>query len=358
KQKGTDSGNYQRNARRAIEEWVDWLADLGRRTHRRLMVRLVKGAYWDTEIKLAQEKGLDDYPVFTRKANTDVSYLACARRLLAHRDVIYPQFATHNAHTVAAVYALAGDREGYELQRLHGMGEALYEHVLGEDKLDIPVRIYAPVGSHEDLLPYLVRRLLENGANSSFVNRLIDDRTPIDAIIADPVEQVRQRPSKRHPKIPLPRYILGEQRLNSWGVDLSDIVELQRLDASMSAAAAEQWHCAPIISGRSERGEPLAVVDPSHTERTIGTVIHANREQCGRAMTRAARAQPEWDARPAHERAALLEAMAEQLEHNELQLHGRGVFVCISPWNFPLAIFTGQVAAALVAGNSVIAKPA
>jgi len=392
---------------------VDWLADLGRRTRRRLMVRLVKGAYWDTEIKLAQEKGLDDYPVFTRKANTDVSYLACARRMLANRDVIYPQFATHNAHTVAAVYDFAGDRAGYEFQRLHGMGEALYEQILGEEKLDIPVRIYAPVGSHEDLLPYLVRRLLENGANSSFVNRLIDDRTPIDEIVADPVERVRSRSRKRHPHIPLPRYILGSQRLNSQGVDLSDVNELQRLDEAMSAAAAEHWHCAPIIDGRVERGEAESVVDPSHTGRTIGTVVNANAEQCARVMERAARAQPAWDATPAEERAALLDAMAERLEHNmgyfmaiasreggkslddgvaevreaadfcryyaaqaradfaqphelpgptgernRLTLHGRGVFVCISPWNFPLAIFTGQVAAALVAGNSVIAKPA
>ncbi len=392
---------------------VDWLADLGRRTHRRLMVRLVKGAYWDTEIKLAQEKGLEDYPVFTRKANTDVSYLACARRLLANRDAIYPQFATHNAHTVAAVYDFAGDREGYEFQRLHGMGEALYEQILGAEQLDVPVRIYAPVGSHEDLLPYLVRRLLENGANSSFVNRLIDDRTPIDEIVADPVEHVRERPRKRHPHIPLPRYILGSQRLNSQGVDLSDVDELQRLDKAMSAAASEHWHCAPIIDGRVERGEAESVVDPSNTERIIGSVVNATRSQCARAMQQATRAQPDWDATPAGDRAAVLDAMAERLEHNmgyfmaiasreggkslgdgvaevreaadfcryyaararadfaqpqelpgptgehnRLTLHGRGVFVCISPWNFPLAIFTGQIAAALVAGNSVIAKPA
>ncbi|MDZ7749261.1 MAG: bifunctional proline dehydrogenase/L-glutamate gamma-semialdehyde dehydrogenase PutA [Halofilum sp. (in: g-proteobacteria)] len=184
---------------------IDWLADVARQARRRFMIRLVKGAYWDTEVKLAQEKGLDDYPVFTRKANTDVSYLACARRLLANRDVFYPQFATHNAHTVAVVHDFAGDREGYEFQRLHGMGEALYEQVVGREKLDVPVRIYAPVGSHEDLLPYLVRRLLENGANSSFVNRLVDDRAPIDEIVADPIERVRARPSKRHPRIPLPR---------------------------------------------------------------------------------------------------------------------------------------------------------
>ena len=392
---------------------IDWLADLGRRNRRRLLVRLVKGAYWDTEVKLAQQRGLEDYPVFTRKSNTDVSYLACARRLLANRDVFYPQFATHNAHTVAAVCAFAGDREGFEFQRLHGMGEALYNQVLGDDKLAVPVRIYAPVGSHEDLLPYLVRRLLENGANSSFVNRLVDDRAPIDEIVRDPIEWVRSLDNKRHPSIPLPRYLLGPERLNSRGVDLSDIDELIRLDRAMDSAAEERWHCAPIIDGRVESGEPQTVLDPSDRRRAVGSLVNASAEQCDRAMARAADAQPDWDASPARERAACLDRMAEILERdmgrfmaiasreagknlvdgvaevreaadfcryyaararadfdgpqrlpgptgelNQVQLHGRGVFVCISPWNFPLAIFTGQVAAALVAGNSVIAKPA
>jgi len=392
---------------------IDWIAELGRRGRRRFMVRLVKGAYWDTEVKLAQQKGLDDYPVFTRKNNTDVSYLACARRLLANRDVIYPQFATHNAHTVAAIYDLAGDSSGYEFQRLHGMGEALYEQVLGAQKLDVPVRIYAPVGSYEDLLPYLVRRLLENGANSSFVNRLVDDRTPVDEIVADPIERVRGLASKRHPQIPLPRDILRGDRLNAQGIDLSDVDALMGLNRAMSAAAGETWHCAPIIAGGVERGEAQPVVDPANTQSTVGTVVHATADQCARAMAHAARSQPAWDRTPATQRAACLDAMADHLEqhmghfmaiaareggktlddgvaevreaadfcryyaararedfaapmqlpgptgeHNQLALHGRGVFVCISPWNFPLAIFTGQVAAALVAGNSVIAKPA
>ncbi len=392
---------------------IDWLADLGRRSRRRLLVRLVKGAYWDTEIKLAQERGLEDYPVFTRKSNTDVSYLACARRMLADRDVFYPQFATHNAHTVAAVCSFAGDREGFEFQRLHGMGEALYNQVLGEEGLDIPVRIYAPVGSHEDLLPYLVRRLLENGANSSFVNRLIDDRAPIDEIVRDPIEWVRSLEHKRHARIPLPRYILGKQRLNSRGIDLSDINELEKLDRDMERAAKDGWHCAPIIGGRVELGEAQGVTDPSDRRRQVGTLVNATPEQCDQAMARARTAQPAWDNTPAGRRAAILERMAEILERdmgwfmaiasreagkglpdgvaevreaadfcryyaararaefdgpqrlpgptgelNQIELHGRGVFVCISPWNFPLAIFTGQIAAALVAGNAVIAKPA
>jgi len=392
---------------------IDWLADLARRSSRRLMIRLVKGAYWDTEVKLAQEKGLDDYPVFTRKSNTDVCYLACARRLLANRDAFYPQFATHNAHSVACIYEFAGNSDGYEFQRLHGMGEALYDQVVGADKLNIPTRIYAPVGSHEDLLPYLVRRLLENGANSSFVNRLVDDRAPIDEIVQDPIERVRALPKKRHGRIPLPRHLLGDERLNSKGVDLSDINELLHLDRAMEDAAREGWHCAPIIGGKVELGRAQPATDPSDRRRQVGTVVDATPEQCDKAMEIAAKAHSGWDWTPATERAACLERMADILERdmgrfmaiasreagknlidgvaevreaadfcryyaanarrdfsgptrlpgptgerNEIQLHGRGVFVCISPWNFPLAIFTGQVAAALAAGNCVIAKPA
>jgi len=391
---------------------IDWLADLAGRARRRFLVRLVKGAYWDTEVKLAQQRGLDDYPVFTRKANTDVSYLACAQRLLARRDVFYPQFATHNAHTVAAVCAFAGDRQGFEFQRLHGMGEALYHQVMAAEGPGIPCRIYAPVGSHEDLLPYLVRRLLENGANSSFVNRLIDDQAPIDEIVQDPIEQVRARRHKRHSRIPRPRYLLAD-RLNSRGLDLSDVEVLRELDETMAAAAKAGWHCAPILDGHEQAGEAETITDPADHRRTVGTLVNATAEQCDRAMARAAQAQPGWDATPAAERAAVLERMADLLErdmgpfmalaareagknlvdgvaevreaadfcryyarrartdfagardlpgptgeHNQLALHGRGVFVCISPWNFPLAIFTGQIAAALVAGNSVVAKPA
>jgi len=392
---------------------LDWLADLGRRARRRFMVRLVKGAYWDTEVKLAQEKGLDDYPVYTRKANTDVCYLACARRMLDNREVFYPQFATHNAHSVAAICELAGDRDGFEFQRLHGMGEALYEQIVGPEKLDIPTRIYAPVGSHEDLLPYLVRRLLENGANSSFVNRLVDDRAPIDEIVSDPIAQVRARRNKRHPRIPLPRNLFGKDRLNSRGIELTDINELIPLDRQMEKAAAEGWHCAPVIGGKVEVGEAQSATDPSDRRRQVGTVVDASPEQCERAMEIAAAMQPQWDATPASKRAECLERTADILERdmgrfmaiasreagknlkdgvaevreaadfcryyamraradfsepmplpgptgerNQIELHGRGVFVCISPWNFPLAIFTGQIAAALAAGNTVIAKPA
>ncbi|MEX2577062.1 MAG: bifunctional proline dehydrogenase/L-glutamate gamma-semialdehyde dehydrogenase PutA [Halofilum sp. (in: g-proteobacteria)] len=392
---------------------LDWLIDLAQRTGRRIPVRLVKGAYWDSEIKHAQVLGLDDYPVFTRKSNTDVSYLACARKLLAHRDVIYPQFATHNAHTVAAVCELAGDRDGFEFQRLHGMGEALHEQVIDSAGLGVPVRIYAPVGSHEDLLPYLVRRLLENGANSSFVNRLVDDRAPIDEIVVDPVERVRARSDQRHPRIPLPHDLYGDERRNSAGVDLSDVLSLLPLEAQMERAAARAWHCAPLIGGAAIEGEPSPVTDPADPGRQVGTVTETSEPQCDRAMAIAAEAQPRWDATPPAERAACLDRMADGLERarghfmalaareagkgladgiaevreaadfcryyatraraefseplelpgptgerNQLELHGRGVFVCISPWNFPLAIFTGQVAAALVAGNCVIAKPA
>ena len=210
---------------------IDWLSELAGRDKRRLMVRLVKGAYWDSEIKLAQEGGLDGYPVFTRKAATDVSYLACARRLLEDEDVFYPQFATHNAHTVAAIKEMAGNRGGYEFQRLHGMGEALYEQVIGSDKLNAPCRVYAPVGSHEDLLAYLVRRLLENGANTSFVNRIVDEKAPIDTIIADPVAKMRRVGKKPHPRIPLPIALYGAERPNARGIDLTDREQLARLSA-------------------------------------------------------------------------------------------------------------------------------
>src|SRR5204863_4479358 len=201
---------------------VDWLADVARRAKRRLMVRLVKGAYWDTEIKRAQERGLDGYPVFTRKLATDVSYLACAKQLFAAGSAFYPQFATHNAHTLAAILELAGGRTDWEFQRLHGMGEALYGEIVGADKMNRLCRVYAPVGSHEDLLAYLVRRLLENGANTSFVNRIVDEREPIDDIVADPIGQLARLPVKPHPRIPPPRDLFQPVRRNSLGLDLAD----------------------------------------------------------------------------------------------------------------------------------------
>jgi RHH-type proline utilization regulon transcriptional repressor/proline dehydrogenase/delta 1-pyrroline-5-carboxylate dehydrogenase len=392
---------------------IDWLADLAGRAGRRLMVRLVKGAYWDSEIKRAQERGLDGYPVYTRKVATDVSYLACASRLLTHGAALYPQFATHNAHTVAAVLEMAGNRRDYEFQRLHGMGEALYEQIVGPEHLDRPCRIYAPVGSHEDLLPYLVRRLLENGANTSFVNRIVDDKQPIDEIIADPTARLGQLPVKPHPRIPLPRDLYGPERENAAGLDLNDPTALTALREELAAALRRPWRGAPIIGGIEQTGAAEPVFDPSDRQRLIGEVVGTCALDINTALARAVRSAPAWDRTPAGERASLLEAAADFYEsrlaelmalivreggrtirdalsevreavdylryyavraradfagptplpgpageRNEIELRGRGVFACISPWNFPLAIFTGQIAAALAAGNAVVAKPA
>ncbi len=386
---------------------IGWLEDLARSTGRRLMVRLVKGAYWDSEIKRGQERGLDGYPVFTRKASTDVSYLACARRLLAARDAFYPMFATHNAHTVASVLEMAGNKEGYEFQRLHGMGEPLYHQVVGPE---MPVRIYAPVGSHEDLLAYLVRRLLENGANSSFVNRIQDEQVPVAAIVADPVARIAALPSKPHPGIPLPKALFGAERLNSDGIDLSDAAQTKPLLDHVTAE--HRWSAAPMVAGQGIDRLPAALHDPADRRRQLGHVVEAVPEDVDRALSAAIAGQRAWAVRPVAERAACLDRLGDLLEsernelvallvreagktipdalaevreavdfcryyaararadfepklmpgptgeRNELRLTGRGVFVCISPWNFPLAIFLGQVAAALVAGNAVIAKPA
>jgi RHH-type proline utilization regulon transcriptional repressor/proline dehydrogenase/delta 1-pyrroline-5-carboxylate dehydrogenase len=392
---------------------LDFLADLARRTGRRLMVRLVKGAYWDTEVKRAQERGLDAYPVFTRKPATDVNYLACARRMLAAGDAIYPMFATHNALSLAAIVEFAGNRTDFEFQRLHGMGEALYEQVVGSGKLDIPCRVYAPVGSHEDLLAYLVRRLLENGANSSFVNRLVDERAPIDEIVADPIAKLRGFASKPHPRIPLPAKLYGDARANSRGRDLADIPTLLDLQAALDRAEKRIITAAPIIGGVVRPGQPVPVTDPADRRREVGIVVNARAEDVAAAIGRGQRAQRAWDEAGAEPRAQCLDRAADLLEarladfmaliireggrtignaldevreavdccryyaqqaraqfngaeplpgptgeRNTYRLHGRGVFVCISPWNFPLAIFLGQIAAALAAGNAVIAKPA
>ena len=400
---------YQKRALPVIE----WLADLARRSGRRLMVRLVKGAYWDSEIKRTQELGLDGYPVYTRKVATDVSYLACARRLLAFGPIFYPQFATHNAHTVAALLEFAGERRDYEFQRLHGMGEALYEQIVGAERLDRPCRVYAPVGSHEDLLPYLVRRLLENGANTSFVNRLVDEAQPINAIVADPIAQLARLPVKPHPRIPLPRDLYGPARENSRGLDLDHAPVQAALRDGLAAALCQPRSAAPIIDGIEQPGAAEPVFDPSDRRRPVGMVVAAGPREIDRALGRALFSAPSWDRTPAAERAAVLEraadlyqnrmvelmaliireggrtipaalaeireavdylryyalrarvdfAASEPLpgptgERDEIALHGRGVFACISPWNFPLAIFTGQIAAALAAGNAVVAKPA
>jgi RHH-type proline utilization regulon transcriptional repressor/proline dehydrogenase/delta 1-pyrroline-5-carboxylate dehydrogenase len=391
---------------------VDWLADLARRSRRRLMVRLVKGAYWDSEVKRTQERGLDFYPVFTRKVATDVSYLACARRLLADRDAFYPQFATHNAHTAAAILELAGARLDWEFQRLHGMGEALYHEIIGRARTGLPCRVYAPVGGHEELLAYLVRRLLENGANTSFVNRIVDESQPIDAIVADPVARLAGLRAKPHPRIPLPSD-LHLPRKNSPGLDLTHPPALSALRAELTAACGRTWRAAPIVGGAEANGEAGPVFDPSDRRRQIGIVISARPEDLDHALEAARLAAPAWDQVGADERAKILDRAAdlfvehraamlapvireggrtipaalaewrEAIDHlryyahelhtgfgtplvlpgptgerNELAWHGRGVFACISPWNFPLAIFTGQVAAALAAGNAVVAKPA
>ncbi|MNK24582.1 Bifunctional protein PutA [compost metagenome] len=393
---------------------IDYLADLARRIGRRLQVRLVKGAYWDAEIKRAQIDGLPAYPVFTRKQNTDVSYLACTKRLFSHADALYPMFATHNAHTIAAVKAIAKGGQ-YEHQKLHGMGDDLYAEVVPADRLNVPCRVYAPVGSHEDLLPYLVRRLLENGANSSFVNRITDDAVAIDDLIRDPVEAVSSFASIPHPKIPLPVDLLRSQnhdRTNSMGVNLANDNDLRALAEQLNAAV-KPWQAAPLVPGATPTGALLNVTNPADTRQVVGQWQPADSATVQKALANAVVAQPAWNRTPAASRAAILEHAADQLEarmpefmalcvkeagkslpdgiaevreavdflryyakqareqfghaeklpsptgeSNELQLHGRGVFVCISPWNFPLAIFLGQVAAALAAGNSVIAKPA
>ncbi len=390
---------------------IDWLKNLAESQGRRLFVRLVKGAYWDTEIKMAQERGLDGYPVFTRKTSTDVSYLACAQRLLDAPKAFYAAFATHNAHTVSSIVTRAGNRPDFEFQRLHGMGEALFEQVVGD--AGHACRVYAPVGTHEDLLPYLVRRLLENGANSSFVNRIVDERQPISAIIADPVAATLRLESKPHPRIPLPANLYGAERRNSSGIDLTDPDGLQYLAARMEIGLREESRAAPLIGGRPLAGKSEPVTDPADRRRLVGSVINATPDHVEKALSRAARAQRDWNGIPAAERANCLDRAADLFEANhaalmalavreagktvedaiaevreavdflryyaararvdfataqnlpgptgeanEIALHGRGVFACISPWNFPLAIFTGQISAALVAGNAVIAKPA
>jgi RHH-type proline utilization regulon transcriptional repressor/proline dehydrogenase/delta 1-pyrroline-5-carboxylate dehydrogenase len=387
-----------------------WVVELARAHSRRIPVRLVKGAYWDTEIKRGQEAGIADYPVFTRKAGTDVSYIACARAMFAAGDAIYPQFATHNAHTLAVVETLAANRTDFEFQRLHGMGEALYDvfHDLKQPAArGIATRVYAPVGSHEDLLAYLVRRLLENGANTSFVNRLADEEAPIDDIVADPVATLSSLAPRRNPRIALPRDMLPDRK-NSQGFFWSDpAIAGPVLEEMKRSLASPQLAIANGASGAK------SVFDPSDRRRKVGEVVEAAPRHAKAALESAYRTAREWDALGGDARATILERAAdlyernrahlmalavreagktlptalgevreaadflryyakraraefqnaEQLpgptgEDNKLSLHGRGVFACIAPWNFPLAIFTGQVAGALAAGNAVLAKPA
>ncbi len=383
---------------------IDWLAAIANAHQRRFMIRLVKGAYWDTEIKRSQEEGLPAYPVFTRKASTDVSYLACAKKIAKNPDAFYAQFATHNAHTIAAIQEILPDLTAFEFQRLHGMGEALSEQVVAAGGA---CRVYAPVGSHEDLLAYLVRRLLENGANTSFVNRIVDVESPIEQIIADPCETVRGYTQIPHPKISLPLHLYGTERKNSCGIDLSSPINLAQLTSGVASCAG------PWMAGVDNGQASLKIQEPGNREKEVGIVYPTTPQQLNEALQTAKSAAPGWDATPAEERARILERAADLLEENRdelialcireagktlvdsipelreavdflryyavrarldfaapermpgptgevnnVSLHGRGVFACISPWNFPLAIFVGQVSAALAAGNAVIAKPA
>lgn len=392
---------------------LDWLIALSKINKKTIMVRLVKGAYWDYEIKQTQVFGLDDYPVFTRKYSTDVSYIACAKKMLEHRGHLYPQFGTHNAYCVATIMELAGTERGFEFQCLHGMGRPLYDQIVDQNKTPhYPCRIYAPVGTHKNLLGYLVRRLLENGANTSFINQLSQDNIPIENIIIDPVHYIGLLDHKPHPKIPLPRYIYKEW-LNAKSIDLSDPDHLTALEKAMHAAERKDWFACSLLDGKNcSETEKYPVTSPYDRTFIIGHACSARLEDVERAFTNAALAQPAWGERPVQERAKILEHAAELFEQrmpelitllvreggrcipdavsevretvdycryyamrackdftpldlpgptgesNQLILRPRGVIASISPWNFPLAIFTGQIVAALATGNAAIAKPA
>lgn len=376
---------------------IDWLYALAEKLDRKIMVRLVKGAYWDTEIKRAQVMGLEGYPVFTRKVNTDVSYLACARKLLDMRDRIYPQFATHNAHSASAVLHMAGnDRDGYEFQRLHGMGEGLHDSLRSQN--DTGCRIYAPVGAHRDLLAYLVRRLLENGANSSFVNQVYDKKIPPSMIVSDPISEVQELDQIANDKIPMPKDLFGEKRLNAKGWDITDPLEYAELDAARSKFASPHKWVFALDEALDAKGKVQKLINPAVPDDEVGQIANATPAAVEKAIKLAGKGQKAWGKKAPSDRAmalrkaadlyedhaaelfalasreagkSLLDGIAEVREAvdflrfyaNEAERLGeqddaRGVIACISPWNFPLAIFTGQVAAALVAGNGVVAKPA
>lgn len=392
---------------------AEWLITLAKETKRKIMVRLVKGAYWDSEIKHAQESGFDDYPVYTRKVNTDLSYQICAQILLGAQHYIFPQFATHNAHTIACIKHLAKNKS-YEFQRLHGMGHVLFEELNRDSEEPYPVRVYAPVGAHKDLLPYLMRRLLENGANSSFVNRFLDDSTPVEDLIRDVVYVAEHNKAYRHPKIPMPGQIFMNSdfpRKNSKGIDLNDCSISNSLLKEIQIHNEKEHVGGAIINGEKITGEE-PVYSPAGNN-LVGYSYNATQVDVDNAFCVAREAQASWNSLGGDRRAEILEAIACSIEAhnaellhliiyeagrtigdsinelreavdfcryyallarkhfsepiqlpgptgevNELSLHGRGVFVCISPWNFPLAIFTGQIVAALAAGNCVIAKPA
>ncbi len=400
---------YQKRAHATLE----WLLRRVAETDRRVTVRLVKGAYWDSEIKRSQERGHAGYPVFTRKVNTDVSYLACARLLVQAGERIYPQFATHNAHTIAYVAEMSGPDGRFEYQRLHGMGAELYDSVVRGPWGRHACRVYAPVGAHEDLLPYLVRRLLENGANTSFVNRIVDASLPAEEVVADPVAEVDALDRVAHPRIPLPANLFGAERANSTGFNFADGQAVDQLLRDCERSSQQPWSAAPLLSGQPRAGAASGICNPADPTERVGTVTSADAAIVDAAVAGALRAHQDWDALGGERRAAILERAAELFEkqtaalvarcvreagktlpdaigevreavdflryyavqarqhfsreqplpgptgeRNLLRLRGKGVFACISPWNFPLAIYTGQVAAALAAGNTVVAKPA
>jgi RHH-type transcriptional regulator, proline utilization regulon repressor / proline dehydrogenase / delta 1-pyrroline-5-carboxylate dehydrogenase len=398
---------YQKRAPRVI----DFLVELYQQHKRKIQIRLVKGAYWDSEIKLAQELGLENYPVYTRKVNTDISYTYCAQKILSHRDALTPRFATHNARTIAEIISFTKGNysEDFEFQCLHGMGHGVYGEIVGSSKRDIPCRVYAPVGGHESLLPYLVRRLLENGANTSFVNRIADDNLPIEKLIQSPLALVATYATKQNPYIPLPQNLYGETRINSKGLDLSDSAKWDALEEAIrSAMKTKFWQKSLTQSGE----KAISIYAPADPTYLLGDIPRMSQESVAQALDLAAK-DLTWSNTPVDARAQCLLRMADLLEEktadlialisleggrtikdalseireaidfcryyaeqakihlthpirlpgptgetNDFSLHPRGPIVCISPWNFPLAIFLGQVVAALVAGNPVLAKPA
>lgn len=379
---------------------IDYLVDLARRSKQKFMVRLVKGAYWDSEIKRAQVDGLSGFPVYTRKVYTDVSYLLCAQKLLAVTNVIYPQFATHNALTLSAIYNWAEQKNitNYEFQCLHGMGETLYDKVVGEDKLNRPCRIYAPVGSHETLLAYLVRRLLENGANSSFVNQIIDESVSIDSLVENPVSIAKQLDGLPHPGIRLPAELFGQERKNSAGFDFSNEENLRSLSRDINQFSSSRWHAKPLLFVSDDCISPSRkIINPANNSDVVGSVIEANSDDVERALQASIDYADEWQSCPIQERANCLLQAADLLELHRVEFialaireagksfpnavaevreavdflryyatqilstpltNALGPVLCISPWNFPLAIFLGEVSAALAVGNVVLAKPA
>jgi RHH-type proline utilization regulon transcriptional repressor/proline dehydrogenase/delta 1-pyrroline-5-carboxylate dehydrogenase len=401
----------QAYSKRALDV-IEWVAATARLQGRRMTVRLVKGAYWDSEIKRGQERGLEGYPVYTRKTTTDVSYLACAGMLFKYADAIRAQFATHNAHSIASILELAPAGAEFEFQRLHGMGRLLYAEAARQISAFPPVRVYAPVGEHKDLLAYLVRRLLENGANTSFVNRFMDEQVPVADIVRDPISDLERLDSYAHPRLPDPKSLYADRR-NSLGVDLGNPLALETLRSGLASRRSADHMAAPVINGQQMRGETHLVTNPADRRDTVGRFRDATPAQIVKAFDVCSTGQRAWNDLGGTARAARLDEAANLLERaradfydllvreagktlpdaiaevreavdfcryyavraraqfsgavrldgptgelNELSLHGRGVFACISPWNFPLAIFAGQVAAALAAGNSVVAKPA